>query len=187
MLLRMQAAAGVLFMFVAAGVLVSCADDGPRSAAPATSTTLMPPATVPAATAPAATALAPSQIAGSTVPAPASPPPCDVDQVELAAPPGIAGPSPADTVIRIRNISAVQCEVDVSDSPNADPLMEPSVWLDPGAEAELLATDIGATCARPAPVAFVDVTVNGVATSVPVTIASTCGVRLTAIYPVESE
>ncbi len=71
------------------------------------------------------------------------------------------------------------------DSPAADPLMEPDVWIDPGAEAELLVDQAASTCAQPAPVTSVDLVVNGTPVTVPVAIAEACGVMLTAIYAVE--
>src|SRR5688572_4534083 len=149
-----------------AGVLavaaVACADDGPQRADP------------PATTAPAATDLAPSQVAASTVAPPAAVPLCDVADLEFTA--------ADETVILIHNVGPVECEVDVSDSPNRDPLMEPSVWLRPDGNGELAIVTDDSQCEQPATVASVDLVVNGEAVEVPVSLPETCDVTLTAIY-----
>ena len=149
-----------------AGVLavaaVACADDGPQRADP------------PATTAPVATDLAPSQVAASTVAPPAAVPLCDVADLDFTT----AG----ETVILIHNVGSVECEVDVSDSPNRDPLMEPSVWLRPDGNAELAITTDESQCEQPATVPSVDLVVNGEAVGVPVSLPETCEVTLTAIY-----
>jgi hypothetical protein len=146
----------------AAIVLAGCADDGPQRAdAPATTTQV-------------ATDLAPSQVAASTVAPPAAVPLCDVADLEFAP----AG----ETVILIHNVGSVECEVDVSDSPNRDPLMEPSVWLRPDGNGELAIATDDSQCEQPATVARVDLVVNGEAVEVPVSLPATCAVTLTAIY-----
>ena len=147
---------------VAAIVLAGCADDGPQRADP------------PATTAPAATDLAPSQIAASTVAPPAAVPLCDVADLEFAA--------ADETVILIHNGGPVECEVDVSDSPNRDPLMEPGVWLLPDGNAELAIATDDSQCEQPATVASVDLVVNGEAVEVPVSLPASCEVTLIAIY-----
>jgi hypothetical protein len=147
---------------VAAVVLAGCADDGPRRADP------------PATTAPAATDLAPSQVAASTVAPPAAVPLCDVADLEFRSADG--------TVILIHNVGSVECEVDVSDSPNRDPLMEPGVWLRPDGNAELAITTDDSQCEQPATVPTVDLVVNGQAVEVPVSLPASCDVTLTAIY-----
>jgi hypothetical protein len=154
------AVAGVLV----AGV-VACSADGPQRGDP------------PATTAPVATALAPSQVAGSTVAPPAAAPPCDVDQLDFAA--------AEESIVRIRNTGSVECEVDVSDSPNRDPLMEPSVWLRPGADAEIAVATDDSGCEQAAAVTRVDLVVNGEPVEAPVTLAAGCGVTLMAIYTAE--
>ena len=141
---------------------VACADDGPQLADP------------PATTTPAATDLAPSQVAASTVAPPAAVPLCDVAALDF---------TPADdNVILIHNVGSVECEVDVSESPNRDPLMEPSVWLRPDGNAELAITTDDSQCEQPAAVPSVDLVVNGEAVEVPVSLPATCDVTLTAIY-----
>jgi hypothetical protein len=147
---------------VAAVGLAGCADDGPRRADP------------PATPAPAATDLAPSQVAASTVAPPAAVPLCDVADLEFRSADG--------TVILIHNVGSVECEVDVSDSPNRDPLMEPGVWLRPDGNAELAITTDDSQCEQPATVPTVDLVVNGQAVEVPVSLPASCDVTLTAIY-----
>ena len=141
--------------------LVGCADDGPPVAAPAS-------------TLPVATELAPSQVTASTVAPPGGVPPCDVDELEFVA--------SAEMIIGIRNAGPVECEVDVSESPNRDPLMEPGVWLRPGGDAELTVATDDTQCEQPATVTSVDLVVNGEPVEAPVMLPPTCGTTLTAIY-----
>ena len=152
-----------------AGVLavggVACADDGPWRADP------------PATAAPVATELAPSQEAVSTVAPPAGVPPCDAHELEFLA--------FESNIILIRNTGSSECEVDVSQSPNRDPLMEPSVWLHPGGNAEVAVAGDESQCAQPAPVSSVDLVVNGEPVTAPLVSPATCGVTLTAIYTAE--
>lgn len=141
--------------------LAACGDDGPRRADP------------PATVAPVATGLAPSQVTASTVAAPAGAPPCAVDDLEFAA---------ADAVVVIRNAGAIECEVDVSQSPNRDPLMEPSIWLHPGGAGELGVEANVDGCAQPSPISSVELVVNGRPVTAPVVLPEACGATLTAIY-----
>ena len=152
-------------VIVVAVVVGACADDGPQRAGP------------PPASTPVAAELAPSQITASTVAPPAGVPPCDVTDLEFEA--------GGEAVILVRNVGAVECEVDVSESPNRDPLMEPSVWLTPGANAELAVETDDSECAQPAPVTSVDLVVNAEPVQAPVALPATCGVTLTAIYTAE--
>jgi hypothetical protein len=147
---------------VLAVAAVACADDGPRRAEPAVTTV------------PVATELAPSQVTASTVATPAAVPPCAVADLELAA--------GEDAVILIRNTGAIECEVDVSQSPNRDPLMEPSVWLQPGGEGQLAVAPDDAGCEQRAAITGVDIVVNGEPVTAPIVMPATCGVTLTAIY-----
>jgi len=156
----MASARAVVVVALLIGV-VGCGDDGPQRADP------------PASTAPTATGLSPSQVTASTVAAPAGAPPCAVDELEFAA---------GDSVVLIRNAGAVECEVDVSQSPNRDPLMEPSIWLHPGGEGELAVEADDQGCAQPASIGDVELVVNGQSVRAPVTLAPACSVTLTAIY-----
>jgi hypothetical protein len=165
-------------LLLAATALIACGGDDQQTAA----------TTVPLAvttTRPVASELAPSQVAASTVPEPELPPPCAVGDLRFSTPADATTEGSVGAVIRIRNAGDVRCEVDVIDSPAADPLMEPDVWIDPGAEAELLVDQATSACAQPAPVSSVDLVVNGTPVTVPVAIAEACGVMLTAIYAVE--
>jgi predicted small lipoprotein YifL len=142
--------------------LAACGDDGPLRSDP------------PATTAPVATELAPSQVTASTVVAPAGAPPCVVDDLEFTA--------VGEGIVAIRNTGSVECEVDVSRSPNRDPLMEPGVWLRAGGEGELAveASDVG--CAQPSPIDGVELVVNGQPVMAPVTLPEACAATLVAIY-----
>ena len=113
----------------------------------------------------------------STVTAPEAPPPCDVGALTFSA--------VESSAIRIRNDAAMQCEVDVFESELADPFMEPDVWLDAGAEAEVLVEATGETCAAPSALTSIELVVNGRSVEVPIAIPATCGVVLSAIYQVE--
>lgn len=135
----------------------------------------------------AAIELAPSQISAATVPEPTSVAACDVERLTFESSAG-AGGAPEGSVaavVRITNDGPVRCEVDVSESPLADPLMEPDVWIEPGGQAELLVEHDGSTCAAPSPVTTVELRVNGSALDVPVVVESTCGLSLTAVFAVE--
>ena len=159
-------------MLAFAAGLVACGDDGPRRADPPSTTS--PATTSPATTGPVATDLAPSQITASTVAAPVAPPPCDVDVLEFAA--GSEG------IVAIRNTGPVECEVDVSKSPNRDPLMEPGVWLHSGGEGELAVEPTDEGCTQPAAVTSIDLVVNGASVTAPVDLTAACGATLIAIY-----
>ena len=164
-------------LLLVATSLIACGDDGEQPAAHTGAAT--------ATTVSEASELAPSQVTASTVPEPELPPQCDVGDLRFSTPADVTTAGSVGAVIRILNAGDVRCEVDVIESPTADPLMEPDVWIDPGAEAELLVDQAASTCARPAPVTSVDLVVNGTPVTVPVALAETCGVMLTAIYAVE--
>jgi len=112
-------------------------------------------------------------VTASTVAAPAGAPPCKVDELQFTA---------GDAVVVIRNAGSVECEVDVSASPNRDPLMEPSIWLHPGGEGELAVEADDQGCEQPASIGDVELVVNGQSVRAPVTLAPACSVTLTAIY-----
>ena len=116
-------------------------------------------------------------VTANTVAAPEAPSPCDVGELTFTA--------PEATAIRIRNDAAVQCEVDVFESELADPLMEPNVWLDAGAEAEVLVDETDTTCASPTAITSIELVVNTRPVAVPISIPATCGVVLSAIYQVD--
>jgi hypothetical protein len=154
--------------------LMGCVDDGPRLAGPpSVATTAATTAATPAGTNPTATALAPSQVSASTVAPPSGVPACDVEELRFAA---------GDAVVLIRNAGAIRCEVDVSQSPNRDPLMEPSIWIDGGDEGELAVEPTDEGCAQPANLTSVDLVVNGQPVTAPVSLPATCSATLIAIY-----
>jgi len=152
--------------------LVACADDGPPRADPPAPTGLV--TTAPATTDPVAAELAPSQVTASTVAPPAGAPPCVVDDLEFTA----AG----DGIIAIRNTGPIECEVDVSNSPNRDPLMEPGVWLHSDGEGELAVEANDEGCAQPSTINRVDLVVNGQPVTAPVALPDGCSATLIAIY-----
>ena len=131
---------------------------------------------------PVASDLAPSQLVGSTVPEPVTPVPCEVGDLELwtaQAAPGLGSPL---AVIRIRNAGDVRCDADISNSANLDPLVEPDVWLDRGATADLIVGDSPTDCTSPAVVTNIDVSIGDAAIDVQ-TVFSSCGWAFTAFYP----
>jgi hypothetical protein len=135
-----------------------------------------------------ATDLAPSQISAATVPEPTGVATCDVADLSFESLAGVGGVADDDVtaaVIRVRNAGPVRCEVNLAASPLADPLMEPDVWIEAGGQGELLVEHDGSACDAPSPVAALELRVNGSAVDVPITVASTCGLRLTAVYAVE--
>jgi hypothetical protein len=129
--------------------------------------------------------LAPSQLSSPTAPPPDTPPPCDPADLSLWTARVEVRDHEADAVVRVRNDGAVWCEVDVSASPSVDPLMEPDVWLEPGAWADLLVGPGRDPCADPAIVTAVDVDVNGTPVVVPTAAVVRCGWQLVAFYPTE--
>ena len=143
-------------------MVAACSDDGPLGTDP------------PPSSSPVATDLAPSQVTASTVASPEGPPPCNVDDLAFVA--GDEG------IVVIRNTGPIECEVDVSASPNRDPLMEPSIWLHPASEGELAVEPDDRECAQPAPVTSVDLVVNGRAVAAPVGLPVACSATLVAIY-----
>jgi hypothetical protein len=116
----------------------------------------------------------PRQATASTVATSAGVPRCDVGALAFS--------TAADGSIQIRNAGTVQCEVDVSDSPNRDPSMEPSVWLASGDEAEVSVAADDTQCERPGTITAVDLVVNGEPVKAPVSVTNACGVTLTAIF-----
>jgi hypothetical protein len=129
-----------------------------------------------------AESLAVSQVSATTVARPAAPPPCDPAVLSFAAAP-ISTTEALATTIRVVNNGDAWCEVDVSDSPNVDPLMEPSVWLEPGAAAELLAESVAEGCSVSDSIRSIALVANGRSFIVPIEPVAACGVLLIAVYP----
>lgn len=128
-----------------------------------------------------ATDLAPSQRTASTVARPETTPPCDPSRLAFEA---VGGTDPSSvTVITITNRGDARCEVDVSDSPSVDPLMEPDVWLEPGQRAELVVAT-APDCAATTAAASIALVVNGDQVDVPIPPIDACPLTLTAFYSV---
>ncbi len=131
-------------------------------------------------TVPAATDLAPSQASVSTIAAPELPPPCRSDQLEFErAESGEAGV----VLIDIANTGGTWCEADLSASVGAAPDMEPDVWIDPGAVAQLRVELDTTSCTATAPVDTIGLDVNGEPVAVPIDRVDVCAAALTALYP----
>jgi hypothetical protein len=127
--------------------------------------------------------LAPSQLTAPTVPPPDVPPPCDPATLTIWTAQVLAGGGWADAVLRVRNDGDEWCEVDVAGSPSVDPAMEPDVWLDPGAWADLVLGSPEGDCAAPAAIRLAEIDVNGAKVVVETAAVVPCGWRLTAFYP----
>jgi hypothetical protein len=151
---------------VALVVLAAC--DGSGAAAPATSAR------------PVATNLAPSQKAASTIAAPDLPPPCRVDQLGFA--PGVSDESGV-LFVDITNTGDDWCEANLSASVAVAPEMEPDVWIDPGAAAQLRVELDTASCDAPAPVDTLGLDVNGTPVAVDIERIDVCRLAFTALYP----
>lgn len=159
-------------------LVMACASSDDDGAAPGTADVTAPD------TGPADD-LAPSQLSSPTAPPPETPPPCDPADLALWTAQVLVHDDEADAVIRVRNDGAEWCEVDVFASPSVDPLMEPDVWLEPGAWADLLVGPGRDPCADPTVVTSADVDVNGEAVVVPTAAVVRCGWQLIAFYPNE--
>ena len=148
------------------------------------------PATLPMSEAPTsadhtgpADELAPSQVTASTVAAPTTPGPCDLADLELWTSRVSVGEGSADAVIAVSNVGETWCEVDIGGSILLDEAIEPNVWLDPGASADLVVGQSGQECVAPTLITSADFHVNGDAVIVPTAAVASCGWRLTAFYP----
>jgi hypothetical protein len=99
--------------------------------------------------------------------------------LEFDASPVIDG----ELVVTITNGGDEWCEANVQRSPGVDPLMEPDVWLDPGASARLLVDVETRICVAPIDVDAIDLDVNGVSVAVSVAPMRVCILTLTALFP----
>ena len=127
--------------------------------------------------------LAPSQLTAATAAPPDIPLPCDPDALAIWTSQVVVEGDWADAVLRVRNDGDVWCEVDVAGSPSVDPAMEPDVWLDPGAWADLVLGPPDGECQTPAMVGLAQLDVNGSKVVVETAAVVPCGWRLTAFYP----
>jgi hypothetical protein len=145
-------------------------------AAPTTMATVT--ATLPIVTGPPVVASEPVALPATTTPPPL-PPPCDPSVLGFDASPVSGG----ELVVTITNTGGDRCEANLKRSPGVDPRMEPDVWLDPGASAELLVEVDTRICVAPIDVDAIDLDVNGVAVAVSVAPMRVCILTLTALYP----
>ena len=127
--------------------------------------------------------LAPSQLTAATAAPPETPPPCDPGALTIWTAQVHVGDDWADAVLRLRNDGDVWCEVDVAGSPSIDPAMEPDVWLDPGAWADLVLGPSDGDCGAPAIVDLAQIDLNGASAVVETAAVVPCGWRLTSFFP----
>ena len=163
---------------VEAGVTAGSALPQPTTvpAAPTTMATVS--ATLPIVTGPPVVASEPTAAPATTTPPPL-PPPCDPSVLEFEASPVLDG----ELVVTITNAGDDWCEANLKRSPGVDALMEPDVWLDPGASAALLVEVDTRICVAPIDVDTIDLIVNQQAVTVAVASMRVCILTLTALYP----
>jgi hypothetical protein len=131
------------------------------------------PATAPEQTVPDRTAV-------STVVAPELPPLCGVDELTFA----VVAPDEVDVLlIEIANAGPARCEANLSASVGADADMEPDVWLEAAASAELRVELDTTSCDAPAPVDTIGLDMNGEPVAVAIERVDVCSLALTALYP----
>ena len=131
------------------------------------------------------TALTEQQRTASTVARPDTPPPCDPDEVTTWTARTEAVGDAASGVIRVRNDGPATCEVDIEASERVDRFVEPDVWLEPGAGADLVVGDGGQGCDDPKVVLDVEVAIGPTSRRVPTSAVVPCDWRLVAFYPAE--
>ena len=173
----------VVTIVTAAVVSVACGGASTTTSDDVASVTSVTTAT-PVTTVPAAD-LAPSQQTAETVAPPETPPPCDPSDLSVWTAQVQVHAGGADAVVRVRNDGAIWCEVDVSGSPTADPMMEPDVWLDPGAWADLIVGSAGDGCDEPVVLTQTELDLNGGVVLVPTALVAPCAAQLVAFYPNE--
>jgi hypothetical protein len=139
-----------------------------------TVTATLPTITLPPVAGPPATA------AAATTPPPLLPPPCDPAALAFES----SAPAGDELIVTITNRGDGRCEANLSRSPGVDRRMEPDVWLDAGASAELVVGIDTRICVAPLDVDTIDLVVNGEPLAVPITPMRVCILRLTALYPV---
>jgi hypothetical protein len=124
-----------------------------------------------------ARSLAPSQVAQPTVPPPTVPGRCDAAALDVAARLGNGADEPA-VIVRFTNAGSVECEIDLGTEWAITHGVEPSVWLAPGASADLWGD--GSACAAEA---AWPLEVNGIAHVVALPAGAPCDVVPTAFFP----
>lgn len=129
---------------------------------------------------PVSSELAPSQTAASTVAAPELPPPCTVEQLTFVE--GVSD-EPGVLFVDITNTGDEWCEANLSRSVAVAPEMEPDVWIDPGAVAQLRVELDTESCDASAPVDTIGLDVNGEPVAVGIERVDVCALALAALYP----
>ena len=147
----------------------ACAGDG--EARPATGVTT--PYTGPALS------LAPSQLAHPTVAPPPAPGRCELAELHVAAALGDPAAGDPAVIVTFTNTGPVECEVHLGTEWAIAHDVEPSVWLPPGASADLWGD--GPECDSPTPEWPLEV--NGRPRSVALPAGAPCDVVPTAFFP----
>ncbi len=133
------------------------------------------------------TNLAASQVTASTVARPDTPPPCDPAEITTWTAAVDIGADRATAIVRLRNDGTAWCEIDLRGSRRIDPRIEPDLWLEPGAWGDLwIGPDDSATCGQPKVVVSAEITIGGVARTVPTAAVVPCEWTLTAMYGVDA-
>ena len=147
----------------------ACAgDDGARPATPVTTRYRGP-----------ALSLAPSQLAHPTVAPPTAPGRCEPAALHVAAVLGDRAAGDPAVIVTFTNAGSVECEVDLGTEWAITHDVEPSVWLQPGAAADLWGD--GPECDSPSPEWPLEV--NGRVRSVALPPGAPCDVVPTAFFP----
>ncbi|HUG00204.1 MAG TPA: hypothetical protein VMM60_18910, partial [Ilumatobacter sp.] len=120
----------------------------------------------------------PSQLSASTVLPPQLPDGCD--SADIAVETGEPVPD-ADQAIVLVNTGSRPCDIDISDSPDADEDLEPSVVLEPGGVAHVLVSE-DPECQDPNASTEIELRINGASRLVPLTFTPECGVELWAFF-----
>jgi hypothetical protein len=154
-------------------LVAACGGDTPTAGM---ATTLGPPAT-------GSVDLAPSQISADTVAAPSVPGRCDpaVLTAELGTVADELGAP--DVVVLLRNDGDVECEVDIGEAYARAHDVEPTVWLAPGAVAELWGVATDPECAEPRAARRWALTLNGAERVVELGDGGECGIVPSAFFP----
>jgi hypothetical protein len=126
-----------------------------------------------------ARSLAPSQLSHPTVAPPPAPGRCDQAALHVAAALGDGGAGDPAVVVTFVNAGSVECEVDLGTEWAITHGVEPSVWLAPGASADLWGD--GSDCESEVP--EWPLQVNGILQFVDLPAGAPCDVVPTAFFP----
>jgi hypothetical protein len=126
-----------------------------------------------------ARSLAPSQVSQPTVAPPPTPGRCDPAALRVAATLGEGAAGDPGVIVTFTNVGSVECEVDLGIEWAIAHGVEPSVWLAPGASADLWGE--GSACASDA--VEWPLEVNGSVQSIRLPAGAPCDVAPTAFFP----